>query len=81
MYLGGVDDALCDHVNVLALVGVVAEVLILAFQDLSDHDGALFAGVLDDGLARDLDGSSDDVDSHVLVEVVALKVLERSGRV
>ena len=75
LYLGGVDDTSLAQVFVLVLTGIVAEVA-LALANLVHHDSALATGVEDDLAQRLLDGATYDVDTRLLIGVVALEVLE-----
>ncbi|QBZ61067.1 hypothetical protein PoMZ_08013 [Pyricularia oryzae] len=86
--LQGVDDTGIDHVDVLALGGIVAlaEVGAELVHELANNDGALKTGVLDDRPGRAGDGVLDDADTELLVEVGRLDVaqglagsLEQSG--
>ncbi|TLD33253.1 hypothetical protein PspLS_00817 [Pyricularia sp. CBS 133598] len=86
--LEGVDDTGVDHVDVLALGGIVtlAEVRAELVHELANNDGALKTGVLDDCPGRAGDGILDDANTELLVEVGRLDVaqslagsLEQSG--
>src|SRR5690606_6054401 len=75
-----VDDTGFDHVDIFALLRVEAEFRIVLLEQLADDDGAFDPGVLNDLAHRRLDRAADDVDTDLLVVVIALKVLERTGR-
>jgi len=60
LYLGGVDDALLHHVDVLPQHGVVAD-LRRALQDLLHHQRRLHARVLDDGHGGNTERPPDDL--------------------
>ena len=77
--LGGIDDALLDHVAVLVALRVVAERARSLVHHLADHDRALDAGVLRDLADRRLQGLAHDVDAGVLILVFALD-RDRLGR-
>lgn len=59
-YLGGVDDALLHHVDVLSQHGVVADIS-RPLQDLLHHQRTLHTCVLSDGHGGDTERPSDDV--------------------
>lgn len=73
--LGRVDDTLFDHVDILTVQGVVAEVS-LQVEDLRDDDGSVNAGVLGDLGARLVEGASHNVDAGLLVLVGTLQVVQ-----
>ena len=72
------EDTGTDHVDVLALSGVVAPVELVAVlaQDGADDDGALLTGVLDDGPDGLAECGADDGDAELLVKVGEWDVLE-----
>ena len=74
--LGRVQDAELDHVAVLAVGGVVAEVA-LAVGDLVEDDAGLFAGVGDDLAQRRFHGAQGDEDAVVLVLIGTLEAFDR----
>src|SRR5690349_5149920 len=76
--LGGVDDAACEQVAVLALEGVVALAGRQA-RDLRDDDLARGAGVVGDLAGRSLEGLADDVHADLLVAVELERVERRDG--
>lgn len=61
-YLGGVDDALLHHVDVLAQHGVVAHHAV-QLQDLLHHQSALHPSVLRYRHGRHAEGTTDDVNA------------------
>src|SRR5690606_2949061 len=77
--LGRVQDALLDHVAVLAGLRVVT-VVALALCNLVTHDRRVLAGVADDLAHRLIHRPQRDLDADVLVGVVALQVLDRGTR-
>lgn len=79
--LEGVDDTSSDHVDVLAGGAVVAtvEVLGVLVGELTDDDGALETGVLDDGAGGAGDSALDDADTELLVEVGGLDAVKAVG--
>src|SRR6185437_1046310 len=78
-HLGRIQDAHRHHVTELAGGGVVAEVA-LAFLDLVEDHGRLFAGVGDDRAQRRFQRAAGDRDAQVLVGVVALQAFDRLQR-
>src|ERR1019366_2340468 len=78
--LGRVDDALAHHVDVVARLGVVAEVVLVLLQDLADHDRAVFAGIDRDLTRRVGQRFANDIDAVLLVLVANLDTLERLDR-
>lgn len=80
--LEGVEDTSLDHVDVLALgaVETLVEVVGKLVLELTDNDGALHAGVLNDGPGWAGDGVLDDADAELLIEIVGLDVLQGMGR-
>jgi hypothetical protein len=79
--LEGVKDTGSDHVNVLALGGVEAHVEVIAVlvHKLTDNNGTLSTGVLDNGAGRAGDGGLNDRDTELLVEVLGLQVVKGVG--
>ncbi|PKS09713.1 hypothetical protein jhhlp_004334 [Lomentospora prolificans] len=84
--LEGIKDTGGDHVDVLTLGAVEALVEVTGelIHELANNNGALKAGVLDNGLGRLGDGVLDNADTELLVEVGRLNVelgssLEKSG--
>ncbi len=69
--LGRVDDAGLHQVLVGAGSGVVAEVGLLRFVDLADHNRTLFAGVRDDHAKRLFDRATDDRCTDLLIALEA----------
>src|SRR5699024_5135357 len=67
-----------DHVDVLALGAVEALVELgsVLVEKLANNDGALKAGVLDDGAGRSGNGILNDGDAELLVEVGSLDPVE-----
>src|SRR5439155_9637405 len=65
--LGRVEHARLDEVFVIAGQGVVAEVVVLRLVDLSQHDGAFFAGVLGDLAQRLYESTLHNVDADLLI--------------
>src|ERR671914_1795312 len=74
-HLGGVDDALLEHVNVLATERVEAAAYRLLL-DCGHHDRALLAGVLGDLPDRCLESAPDDAHADHLV-ALELELVER----
>jgi hypothetical protein len=76
--LEGVKDTGGDHVDVLSLGGVVShvEVVGVLVGQLSNDNGSLSTGVLNDGAGRFGDGGLDDVNTELLVEVGDLDVVK-----
>ena len=77
----GINDSRLEHVNLLAGLGVDTESLIGLMEELLGDEFSFKAGVVADGDDGGLEGLSDDVDTIVLVEVGALKVLDVPGGV
>src|SRR6185437_9380779 len=77
--LGRIQDAHLDHVAVLAGGGVVA-VVALAFCDLGQHHGRLFAGIGHYFAQRRFHRTLGDHDAVLLVLVVALELADRRQR-
>mmetsp|Transcript_16847 Transcript_16847/g.37125 ORF Transcript_16847/g.37125 Transcript_16847/m.37125 type:complete len:842 (+) Transcript_16847:26-2551(+) len=73
---GRVDDAVADHVDVLARLRVVALVLIRLCQQVLHNNDTLLPGVLHNGRDGHLQGLLHDILPDVLVEVGELKVLQ-----
>src|SRR5580704_2454618 len=73
--LSRVDDTHLDHVAVLAGIRVEAEVFVLRFADLSDHDSAFVSGVERDLAGRLFEGALYDAeaDSFVIMELDLLE--------
>src|SRR5713101_9483090 len=65
--LGRVEHARLDQVFVVAGQGVVAKVVVLRIVDLSQHDGAFFAGVLGDLAQRLYESALHNVDADLLI--------------
>ena len=78
--LGRVDDALLDHVDVFAVLGVEAEAVVLLLDDLADDHRTVLAGVGRDLAGRSLDRLAHDLDAGPLVVVVRADLLEHFGR-
>src|SRR5690606_38747402 len=74
-----VDDAHFHQVAVLFGLGVEAELGLVRFQHLADHDRAFDARVFRDLTDRSLQGAADDVDAGVLIGVVALQTVQHLG--
>lgn len=74
--LVGVENTAGVHVTVLAVRGIVAVVEVVVLDHLGNHNSTLTASVGDDGLGGDLDGGADNVDSELLVKVLALEGVE-----
>src|SRR5450759_1133487 len=74
-HLGGVHDALCEHVTVLALEGVVAEAGLHA-TNLLDHDFAMSSGVVGNLADRVLEGAADDIDTNLGVGIGQLELVQ-----
>ena len=66
----GVDDALRDHVHVLAVLGVEAVAVLVLLKDLADHDRAVLAGIGGDLAGWSLDGFAHDLHAGLLVVVL-----------
>lgn len=74
--LVGVENTAGIHVTVLAVRGIVTVVEVVVLDNLGDHNSTLTASVGNDGLGGDLDGGADNVDSELLVKVLALEGVE-----
>ena len=68
--LGRVDDALREHVDVLAILGVEAEGVLVLLQDLADDDRAILTGIGRDLAGRGLRRLAHDLDAGLLVVVL-----------
>ena len=77
-HLGGVDDALVEHVAVLAVECVVAGAE-GQFADGRHDDGALLAGVLGDLADGRLEGAAEDADADGRITVELDLVERRDG--
>ncbi len=77
--LGGVHDALVNHVHILLGVGVVAEANLTAVADLLVDHAAVHAGVLGDLADGGLQSSGDDLCAGLLVAVQGGDQLFHSG--
>src|SRR6202040_3091588 len=78
--LGRVDDALADQIAVLAGLRVEAVGVRILFEDLSDHDRAVLAGIDGDLARRPADRLLDDLDAGLLVVVLGPQSREGLGR-
>lgn len=74
--LGWVDDTGFLHVSVHTSLGIKAVASILLLQKSFDHNSTFTTGVISDSLARDSEGSLDDLNSVLLVEVGSLDVVQ-----
>src|SRR5664279_3857468 len=74
--LGRIDNAELDQVTILPGLRIVAVVIVLGFEQLANHHGAVRAGVVNDLAGRRLDRFADDVDAGLLIGVFDLKVFE-----
>src|SRR6185436_4817773 len=74
--LGRIEDALFQHVAVLARARVVTVGTLARLDGVQDH-GRVFAGVLDDLAQRLLDRARQDADADRLVFVRTLELVER----
>ncbi len=79
--LGRVDDTGLDHVDILARLGVEAEIRVLAVEQFADDDRSLVAGVFGDLADRGLQRAADDVDTDFLVAIFRRQSVERLGRI
>src|SRR4029450_195699 len=77
--LGRIDHAGLDHVDVLALLGVEAEIGVLLVEHPPGNHGAVEAGILGDLADRRLQGAAHDLDADLLAVVGAALVLEHAG--
>src|SRR5579859_7704414 len=73
--LGGVEHPHLHHVPVLTCRGVVAEIA-LAFSNLVEHHRRLIAGIGDDPAQRLFQSAHYDLDTRVLVVVLALELAD-----
>src|SRR6202022_1968450 len=78
-YLGRVDDALGDQVDVFAGLGVEAVGILILLEDLADDDGAVLARVDRDLASRPGERLAHDLDAGLLVVVLGAKPLEVLG--
>mmetsp|Transcript_95080 Transcript_95080/g.268669 ORF Transcript_95080/g.268669 Transcript_95080/m.268669 type:complete len:292 (+) Transcript_95080:189-1064(+) len=76
-----VDDALLDHIDVLASLRIEAQMPILLAKQRLHDDGALFAGVLRNLDARLAQGGPDSINADLLVQAIQLQILQLSGRI
>src|SRR4029453_6601332 len=76
--LGRIDNPGLDHVDVLGLLGVEAEIDILLVDHAAGDYGAVEAGILGDLANRRPRGAAPDLDADLLVVVGALLVLEHA---
>src|SRR5262249_53589100 len=79
-HLGRVDDALRDHVAVLAALGIEAEGILILLQDLADDYRAVLAGIDRDLPRRPGERLAHDLDAGALVVVAGAHLLERFAR-
>src|SRR6516165_4515481 len=77
--LGGVDHTLAGEIAIFTRLCIVPEVVGCLVEDLSHHHGAVFAGINRDEASRPGQGLAHDVDSRLLVVVLAFEVLEGLG--
>ena len=70
-----------EHVDLLAGLGVDSESLVGLLEELLSDEFSLEPGVVADGDDGGLEGLPDNIDTIVLVEVGALKVLDVPGGV
>jgi predicted ATPase len=75
----GVNSAL-HHVDIFARLGVKAEIRVILFVQLTDHDRTLNAGILGDLPDRRLDRLADDVDADLLVMVRRIEGCQNFAR-
>jgi hypothetical protein len=61
--LGRIDDALGEHVDVLAVLGVKAVGILILFKDFADDDGAVLARVDRDLACRPAERLAHDLDA------------------
>src|SRR5256714_13629169 len=73
--LGRVDDALLDHVAVLAGVRVEAKVVVLGLADFADDYRAFMSGVVSDLAGRLFESALHDADAHGFV-IVQLELVD-----
>src|SRR6185295_16748508 len=78
-YLGRVDDALGDQVDVFARLRVESVRILVLLEDLADDDGAVFACVDGDLASGPGQRLADDLDAGLLVVVLGLDALELLG--
>ena len=71
----------CDQILVDLGLGVEAQRLVLAVDQLAGDDGAVMARILGDLADRRLQRAADDVDAAGLVVIGAVQALERLGGV
>mmetsp|Transcript_80850 Transcript_80850/g.168729 ORF Transcript_80850/g.168729 Transcript_80850/m.168729 type:complete len:618 (+) Transcript_80850:65-1918(+) len=71
-----VDDTGGKHVDVLPCLRIVAEGLVLGFQQLLHDNNTFLAGIGDDALDGHPQGLPHDVPANALVQVLALKGIE-----
>src|SRR5712691_5632006 len=74
--LGWVDDALGDEIDVLAVLGIEAVIVLLLVEDLADNDRAVLARVDGDLARRPGERLAHDVDAGFLVVVLRAYFLQ-----
>src|ERR1044072_7051928 len=77
--LGRIDHAGLDHVDVLALLGVEAEIGVFLVEHPAGNHGAVEAGILGDLADRRLQRGAHDLEPDLLVVVGATLVREHAG--
>src|SRR5207237_161305 len=74
--LGWIDDALCDEIDVFAVLGVEAVRVLVLLEDLADDDRPVFARIDGDLARRPGERLAHDVDAGVLVVVLRAYLLQ-----
>src|SRR5436190_788194 len=74
-----IDDALGEHVDVLAVLGVEAVGILILFEDLADDDGPVLARIDRDLARRPAERLAHDLDAGLLVVVLHPQLLQHLG--
>src|SRR5699024_5552042 len=78
-HLGGIHNAVGNHVHILLCIGVVTVANLAAVADLLVHHGAIHAGILRNLTDRSLESHGDDPGAGLLVAGQGLDQLLHSG--
>ena len=77
--LGRIDDALGEHVHILAVLRIEAVAVLVLVEDLADDDRAVLARIERDLARRSGEGLAHDLDAGLLVVVLRADLLQRLG--